>query len=124
MDRTSLFGVKNTANKASSFTGISRWWLGACWKPGARERDNGGDGGRLMNKKHEALRSPQLFYAFVDFGELTDPKRDPCHHHITPRPKRQEPDPKTWPFSVALISFTQVEGGQAAGGGMLLPRSH
>ena len=38
--------------------------------------------------------------------------------------KREGPDPKTWPFSVALISFTQAEGGQAAGGGMLPPLSH
>lgn len=37
-------------------------------------QEKGADGGWHMKKKHEALRSPELFYAFVDFGKITDPK--------------------------------------------------
>jgi hypothetical protein len=43
----------------------------------------------------------------------------PSPHYTTA--KREGPDPKTWPFSAALIPFTPAEGGQAAGGGMPLP---
>jgi len=32
-------------------------------------RDIGSDGGWHMKAKHETLRSPTLFYAFVDFGQ-------------------------------------------------------
>jgi hypothetical protein len=34
----------------------------------------GGDGGWHMSKKHEGIGAPQLFYAFVDFGDLLDPR--------------------------------------------------
>ncbi len=33
----------------------------------------GADGGWHMGKKHEEIKSTNLFYAFVDFGGLTDP---------------------------------------------------
>lgn len=36
--------------------------------------DKGSDGGWHMSKKHEAISSPGLFYAFLDFGtSLTSP---------------------------------------------------
>ena len=37
-------------------------------------QDKGADGGWHMKKKHEDLRASGLFYAFVDFGNLSDPK--------------------------------------------------
>ncbi len=37
-------------------------------------QEKGSDGGWHMGKKHEEIKSPQLFYAFVDFGEIHDPK--------------------------------------------------
>lgn len=37
-------------------------------------REKGGNGGWHMKKKHESIKSPTLFYAFVDFGKtLTEP---------------------------------------------------
>jgi hypothetical protein len=39
-------------------------------------RDIGADGGWHMGQKHEEIRSPNLFYCFVDFGKsLTDQPR-------------------------------------------------
>ncbi|WFS69595.1 hypothetical protein CFBP4996_26340 (plasmid) [Agrobacterium leguminum] len=36
-------------------------------------QDKGSDGGWHMSRKHENIQSPNLFYAFVDFGKnLTD----------------------------------------------------
>jgi hypothetical protein len=37
-------------------------------------QEKGSDHGWYMSKKHEAIKSPSLFYAFVDFGKLTEPK--------------------------------------------------
>jgi hypothetical protein len=34
----------------------------------------GADGGWHMSKKHEEIEAPSLFYAFVDFVSLIDPK--------------------------------------------------
>jgi len=34
----------------------------------------GSDHGWHMSKKHEAIKSASLFYAFFDFGKLTEPK--------------------------------------------------
>jgi hypothetical protein len=34
----------------------------------------GADGGWHMSKKHETIKAPGLFYAFVDFGSIIDPK--------------------------------------------------
>lgn len=37
-------------------------------------REKGSDGGWHMKQKHETIRSPSLFYAFVDFGkDLSSP---------------------------------------------------
>lgn len=35
-------------------------------------RDIGSDGGWHMKAKHEDIRSPQLFYCFVDFGKTVE----------------------------------------------------
>lgn len=37
-------------------------------------RVKGGDGGWHMSRKHEEIRVPQLFYAFVDFCDPLSPK--------------------------------------------------
>jgi hypothetical protein len=34
----------------------------------------GADGGWHMSKKHETIKAPGLFYAFVDFGSIIEPK--------------------------------------------------
>lgn len=36
-------------------------------------QEKGSDRGWHMGKKHESIKAPSLFYAFVDFGKIKDP---------------------------------------------------
>ncbi len=62
-------GVPNADILVSSFSGEK-----LCAVQVKARQDKGSDGGWHMGKKHEDLKAPGLFYAFVDFGDLRNPK--------------------------------------------------
>jgi hypothetical protein len=61
-------GVPNTDIVVSSVDGTR-----LCAVQVKARQGIGGDRGWHMSKKHEGISAPQLFYAFVDFGEISDP---------------------------------------------------